>query len=151
MPAVLLIDPATSKPVRILRGSAAHLPDYYERAAATQPTAVIYTEDGKPVAPPIYETLANGKKRAIGEGDPIATRPMSEIPADLDAIKIDDAGKVKNKTRAEKDADAAERQAKADTEAARQAREDIIARYVRRLAIAAAKNAGDLPPDDTGE
>jgi hypothetical protein len=151
MPAVLLLDPATSKPVRILRGSAAHLPAYFDAATATPPTAVIYTEDGKPVAPPIYETDDAGRKTAIGDGDPIPTRPMSEIPADLDAIKIDDAGKVNQKTRAEKDADAAERQAKSDAEAARQAREAIIASYVRRLAIAAAKNAGDLPPDDTGE
>jgi hypothetical protein len=89
MPAVLLIDPSTRKPIRILRGSAAHLPDYYVVAAATPPTAILYTEDGHDVAPPVYEIDAAGRKTAVGEGDPILTLPIADLPKTLEGLIID--------------------------------------------------------------
>jgi hypothetical protein len=148
MPAVLLIDPTTRKPIRILRGSAAHLPAYYDAARATPPTAILYTDDGAPVRPPIYETDAAGRKTATGEGDPIPTRPISELPTDLDAVKVD-KGKVKAKTKAERDTDKAERQSAKDLADAAARREsliqDRILRDTRAAAIASLIADGSIP------
>lgn len=126
MATVILIDPQTRLPTALIES--ADTSDYIAAAAAGD--ARIYTIDGQPVAASIIVDAV-----AIGDGEPVATYPLADLPGDLATVKVE-AGAVVPLTIEERAATIAEKVAIADARQALADRETAIAAELRRLAIA---------------